>query len=188
MPEILAALTIILLIAMVITRIILLKRRDIEAMQFGKTHRTDFLLPPFVLFYFYLIFANAFNLPTLTREHIFQSDLIAWLGVLCCLAGMALLAASLVSFGRSFRVGIDAEHPDRLVTGGAFALTRNPIYVAFLSVLLGQFLVFPNLIFLVYLVAAFLVIHRQIVREEDFMKGHYGQEYADYCRRVRRYL
>jgi len=62
---------------------------------------------------------------------------------LLCLAGLVLLFLSLVSFGKSFRVGIDQEHPDKLITAGVFVFSRNPIYVAFALVLLGQFLVFP---------------------------------------------
>src|SRR5205085_3148236 len=108
--------------------------------------------------------------------------------VLLCLAGLSLLLLSLISFGRSFRVGIDTERPDKLVTGGVFAFSRNPIYVAFALVLLGQFLVFPNWVFLAYLVAGVWLFHRQVLREEDYLKRHYGKEYEDYCKRVRRYL
>ncbi|MDR0305399.1 MAG: hypothetical protein LBI42_01030 [Chitinispirillales bacterium] len=32
------------------------------------------------------------------------------------------------------------------------------------------------------------VIHRQVLREEKFLRKHYGEEYENYCRRVRRYL
>jgi protein-S-isoprenylcysteine O-methyltransferase Ste14 len=32
------------------------------------------------------------------------------------------------------------------------------------------------------------VVHRQVLREEDYLKAHYGREYLDYCNRVRRYL
>lgn len=95
---------------------------------------------------------------------------------------------SLVSFGQSFRVGIDVDHSDRLVTTGLFAFGRNPIYVAFACVLLGQFLVFPNWILLVYLVVGIWLLHRQVLREEAFLKQHYGQEYTEYCGHVRRYL
>ena len=108
--------------------------------------------------------------------------------MLLCLAGLVLLFLSLVSLGESFRVGIDQEHPDKLITTGLFAFSRNPIYVAFGLVLMGQFLVFPNWIPLVYMVAAIGVIHRQVLREEEFLREHYGQEYSDYCGRVRRYL
>jgi protein-S-isoprenylcysteine O-methyltransferase Ste14 len=140
------------------------------------------------LFYFYTVFAAALNLPTVSNQTFFRSEGIAWTGVLLCLAGLTLLLLSLISFGQSFRVGIDVEHADKLVTTGVFAFSRNPIYVAFASVLIGQFLVFPNWILLVYLVAGIWLCHRQVLREEAFLQQRYGQEYAEYCNRVRRYL
>jgi protein-S-isoprenylcysteine O-methyltransferase Ste14 len=54
--------------------------------------------------------------------------------------------------------------------------------------LLGEFFIFPNWILLVYLLAASWLIHRQVLREEEYLTQHYGQEYAEYCRRVKRYL
>ena len=39
-----------------------------------------------------------------------------------------------------------------------------------------------------YLLAGVVVIHRQVLREEAFLRQHYGDEYAAYCRRVRRYV
>jgi len=82
---------------------------------------------------------------------------------------------SLVSFGRSFRVGTDTDHPDRLATTGVFAFTRTPIYVAFAFVLLGQTVVFPNWILLVHMIAATWLFHRQISREEEYLREHYGK-------------
>lgn len=183
-----AVLTIVVMLGMVMTRALLLKRQGVEAMQFGKIDKTDFLIPPFALFYFYLVFAAAFHWPTVSTQQFFHSEAIAWAGVLFCLAGLSLLLWTLVSFGRSFRVGIDQEHPDQLITTGSFAFSRNPIYVAFAMILLGQFLIFSNWILLIYLAAAAWLFHRQVLREEAFLKQHYGQNYAAYCRRVRRYL
>ena len=85
-------------------------------------------------------------------------------------------------------VGIDQDNPDRLITTGIFAFSRNPIYVAFACVLIGEFLVFPNWVTLIYVAAATALFHRQVLREEYYLKEHYGQEYASYCDRVRRYL
>ena len=188
MQKYLAALTILLMIGMVIIRLRLLKRQAVEAMNFGKLDRTDFLIPPFALFYFYLVFAAAFGLPSPSRQVFFHSAIVAWAGVVLCLAGLIMMVWSLVSFGRSFRVGIDTAHPDKLVTTGIFAFSRNPIYTAFALIVLGQWLVFPNWILLVYLGAALWLFHRQVLREEAFLKIHYGAEYAEYCRRVRRYI
>jgi protein-S-isoprenylcysteine O-methyltransferase Ste14 len=188
MPNYLAALTILLLLGMVLSRVFLLKRQGVTAMKFGETNKTDFLILPFVLFYFYTIFTAAFDWPAVSHQKFFRSEAVAWLGVLLCLAALLLMLWSLVSFRLSFRVGIDTDRPDVLITDGAFALSRNPIYVAFITMATGQFLIFPNLIPLVYLGGAAWLIHRQVLREEEFMRGHYGPAYADYCSRVRRYL
>ncbi len=188
MPGYLACLTVLLLIVIVVTRVLWLRRLGIEAMNFGKMDKTDFLIPPFALFYFYLIFAHAFGWPSPAHSLLFHSSLLAWMGVLACFAGVALMLWSVISFGRSFRVGIDAEHPDRLVTSGAFGLSRNPIYTAFAFILVGQFLIFLNWIMLVYLAVGFWLFNRQVLREEAYLKGHYGEEYARYSQRVRRYL
>jgi protein-S-isoprenylcysteine O-methyltransferase Ste14 len=188
MPRYIAALTIVLFMGMVLTRAMLMRRKGINAIYFGNLDKTDFLIPPFVLFYFYLVFANAFNLPTVSKQEFFHSEIIAWIGVLFCFAGLLLLLGSLVSFGQSFRVGIDTEHPDKLITTGVFAFSRNPIYVAFAMILIGQFLIFPNWILLVYVAAGIWLFHRQVLREEEYLKKHYGKEYLEYSHRVRRYL
>ena len=188
MQRYLAAVTIVLLLGMVLTRVYLLRRAGTRAMHFGRIDKTDFLIPPFALFYFYTVFAAAFNLPTVSTQTFFHSELLSWVGVLLCLVGLVLLLLSLVAFGRSFRVGIDVDLADKLVTTGVFAVSRNPIYVAFGLVLIGQFLVFPNWILLAYVAAGIWLFHRQVLREEEFLRQHYGREYAEYCRRVRRYL
>jgi len=181
-------LTIVLLLAMVLIRARLMKREGLQVIHFGRIDKKDFLIPPFALFYFYIVFAVAFDLPLPSTQTFFSAVAASWGGALLCLAGLVFLFLSLLSFGRSFRVGIDQDQPDKLVTTGIFAVSRNPIYVAFALVLLGQFLLFPNWILLVYLFAATWLFHRQVLREEEFLTRHYGQEYSDYCHRVRRYL
>lgn len=188
MPGYFAAITILLLLGMVWARVLLMRRAGIKAMHFGEIDKKDFFIPPLALLYFYVVFAAAFDLPGVSKQEFFHSEAVSWLGVLLCLAGLSLLFLSLISFGKSFRVGIDQDRPDQLVTTGIFAFSRNPIYVAFAFVLLGQFLVFSSWILLVYLVAATALFHRQVLREEEFLKKHYGRQYSEYSNRVRRYL
>jgi protein-S-isoprenylcysteine O-methyltransferase Ste14 len=188
MPRYVAALTIILMLGMVLTRAAMLKRRGVQAMHFGKLDKKDYFIPPFAFFYFYLVFAAAFDWPTVSTQQFFRSEAAAWIGVALLAAGLSLLLWSLVSFGRSFRVGIDVDHPEELVTTGVFAYTRNPIYVAFAAILVGQFLIFSNWLLLLYVAAGTWLFHRQVLREEAFLKQRYGQAFADYCQRVRRYV
>src|SRR5580704_13450935 len=98
MQRVLAALTIVLMLGIVLARVAILRRQGIRAMSFGKQDKTDFLIPPFAFFYFYLVFADAFGWPTVTRQTFFASGATAWLGVALCVAGWLFLFWSLVSF------------------------------------------------------------------------------------------
>jgi len=188
MQEYFAALTIILMLGMVWTRALLMKKSGIEVVHFGRIDKKDFLIPPFAFFYFYVVFTPVLHLPPVSGQAFFHSGVVSWAGAAFCLTGLSLLVLSLISFGKSFRIGIDQSQPDKLVTTGIFALTRNPIYVAFGLILMGQFLIHSNWIFLLYLGGGFWLFHRQVLREESFMRGFYGEEYSRYCRRVRRYF
>lgn len=188
MPGYLAALTIVLMIGMVLVRVLVLKRRGISAFHFGELDKTDFFIPPFALFYIYIVFAAAFGLPIPSAQKFFHSQIVSWAGISLCAAGLILLLWSIISFGRSFRVGIDTTKPDELVTTGAFAMSRNPIYVGFAVILIGQFLIFPNWILLAYLIVAVWLFNRQVLREEAYLRTHYGSSYEAYSRKVQRYL
>ena len=176
-----------LLIISVLVRVRVLKNLGIDAFQFGKMDKKDFIIPPFVLLFLYLFIANAFNLPRF-GDLPFQNDILAWVGVGSCILGLALFLWALISFGKSFRVGLDENSPGSLVTSGAFGLSRNPIYVAFFLVILGINLVFPSWVFLIYLVLATFVFNRQVKLEEASLKKLYGAEFDAYCKKVRRYL
>jgi protein-S-isoprenylcysteine O-methyltransferase Ste14 len=188
MPKYLASLAMVLLLGMVLIRAWVMRRRGVQAMKFAAIDRSDFLILPFALFYLYMVFTAALGSYGLGLRELFHAAVISWLGVLFCSAGLGLLFWSLASLSESFRIGIDRESPGRLATTGAFSLSRNPIYVAFAVILIGEFLVFRNWIFLLYIVAAAWLFHRQVLREEKYLRKRYGEEYAEYCKRVRRYL
>ena len=75
--------------------------------------------------------------------------------------------------------GITNNH---LVTDGVYALVRNPIYSAFLSVCTGTLMIYGNLWLLILSVLYWLFL----TAEEKWLKNLYGAEYEEYCRRVNR--
>lgn len=176
------------LAALLVSRFHLPRRRGIAVMHFGKLDKTDYIIPPFAFFYFYHILANAFGWPGVAGATLVQNPLTKWLGAFLCVVGLALVAWSLTSFGDSLRVGIDIDTPGALITSGAFAVTRNPLYLGFKFFLFGQFLMFPTWMFFLYPLAAFWLMNRQILREEDFLRQHYGAAFNNYCEKVHRYL
>lgn len=109
-------------------------------------------------------------------------------GVALVTAGVAVFILALISFGASWRVGIDAKTPGGLVTGGMFALSRNPIFVFLDLYAFGTFLINGTLGFLLFALILAAGIHYQILQEESFLQRTYGTRYYDYCRRTARYF
>ena len=107
MAQTLAALSLIVLIGLVLIRVAWLKKRGVRALHFGQIDRRDFLIPPFVLVYFYQVLAGAFSLPGLSEQRFFESGILSWTGVGLCLIALVLFLLSLIAFGTSFRIGID---------------------------------------------------------------------------------
>ena len=169
----------------------MLKRRGIQAFVFGKTHKSDFLLLPVMLLLVYTAVASALSLPfpKVLIQPLFENIVLSWTGIFVNVIGLVGFAFSLKAFGTSFRVGIDEERPDKLITNGMFAVSRNPIYVSFFFFFSGLALMHLNIASIVMLLCFFApAMHRQVLREEEFMKKHYGDQYTKYCEKVRRYL
>ena len=179
-----------ILVIMVQIRAAILRKRGIRVMLFGKTDKSDFLLVPLVLAIVYTALANTFGLPmwSVLLHPFWNSATPGWVGLILCVISCIGMASTLVSFGDSFRVGIDENTSDKLITGGMFRISRNPIYVCFMMFCIGLFLIHRNIVIAVAFVLFALAIHRQIVREEKFLAAHYGKEYEEYRKKVRRYL
>jgi protein-S-isoprenylcysteine O-methyltransferase Ste14 len=108
------------------------------------------------------------------------------LGVILLAAGLFALVQAFVRFvveGLGTPAPIAA--PERLVVGGLYRYVRNPMYVAVLSVLVGQALILGQLVLLPY-AAAFWVITAAFVRwyEEPALTRRFGADYEAYRRAV----
>ena len=177
-------------VVLVLGRAVMLRRQGVRVMVFGVTDKTDFILAPFMLALIYVVLANTFGWPVWgVLTHRFWASVIpGWVGLALGAGGLAFFVYTLWSFGASFRVGIDAGDPGKLVTSGAFGLSRNPLYVCFFLGFCGLVLVHCNLMITAAVVAFALVIHRQVLREEKFLARHYGSAFDAYRSKVRRYL
>lgn len=107
------------------------------------------------------------------------------------LAGLACDLAGLWAFRRA-RTTVNPLHPERssaIVTGGIYRLTRNPMYLGMLLVLsawalwLGQVWAWVGPPLFVAWMNRF-----QIGPEERALQARFGEAYAAYRSRVRRWL
>ncbi len=110
-----------------------------------------------------------------------------WVALALWAFGFALLFTGRFGLGASFRIG-SAREKTGLRTSGLFRLSRNPMYLGVYSTLLASFLYTLSPIVFVLAIFVVAVHHKIVLAEEQFLSGVFGEEYADYCRRVRRYL
>jgi protein-S-isoprenylcysteine O-methyltransferase Ste14 len=87
------------------------------------------------------------------------------------------------------------EHPNpyrptsAIVSSGIYRFSRNPIYVAFLFVVLATAVATNNAWLLLSIVALFVILQFGTIRaEERYLSGKFGAEYDEYRRSVRRWF
>jgi protein-S-isoprenylcysteine O-methyltransferase Ste14 len=79
--------------------------------------------------------------------------------------------------------------PDRLVIGGEYRFVRNPMYLAVITAVLGQAMIFGSVGLLVY-AAALWAMTAAFVHwyEEPVLLERYGEDYQRYRQAVRAWL
>jgi len=76
-----------------------------------------------------------------------------------------------------------------LVTEGPFRFSRNPMYLGMTMLFAGGILMLRNGWLLILLPLLMILMHVAVVlREERYLGKKFGEEYAAYCSRVRRYF
>jgi len=117
---------------------------------------------------------------------------LAWLAPsLLALMSVSLIFSAALSFRRSATT-IDPTRPaaaSRLVTGGVYRLTRNPMYVGFAGLLLAWGLYLQAWLPLPLPLAFVLYLGRfQIRPEERALQAKFGAAFEAYAESVRRWL
>jgi protein-S-isoprenylcysteine O-methyltransferase Ste14 len=81
-----------------------------------------------------------------------------------------------------------ASLPDKLLTSGPYAVTRNPMYLGHLIFLTGLALSWRSRLAWLYLIGSIPWFHMRVLRDERRLAERFGADYISYCRRVKRWL
>ena len=83
--------------------------------------------------------------------------------------------------------GMDTP-PERLVTSGPFALSRNPMYLGHLIFLAGLALSLRSWLAVIFLVVTALRLVRRVRRDEQRLAERFGEAYLEYRARVKPWI
>jgi protein-S-isoprenylcysteine O-methyltransferase Ste14 len=81
-----------------------------------------------------------------------------------------------------------ADEPPRLITGGPYRYSRNPIYTGHSLAHAGGALLVGSVWVLLALVPVVLYLNGVVREEETRLRALFGAEYTRYCQEVRRWL
>lgn len=110
-------------------------------------------------------------------------------GAALLLAGVALDVAAIAPMARRGTTLLPWGRASALVTSGPFRFSRNPIYMGYAIECVGIALVIGSWWALLLFVAAVYVVDAYVIpREEAHLRAVFGDEYAHYQARVRRWL
>jgi protein-S-isoprenylcysteine O-methyltransferase Ste14 len=113
------------------------------------------------------------------------------LGGLIVAAGIVVSASAFMNFKRAGTT-VDPRDPgqaSRLVTGGVFRFSRNPMYLGLLLVLIGWALLLGSAsVWVVPPLFAAGITYLQIIPEEQALVRLFGDEYLAYRRSVARWF
>lgn len=110
-------------------------------------------------------------------------------GLVCVLVGLLLGMAALGLFRREGTKPEPWKPSSALVTGGVFRFTRNPMYLGMLLLYVGGALMAGGPLTIGLLVVVFLILRFYVIgREEAYLERRFGETYAEYRERVRRWL
>ena len=113
----------------------------------------------------------------------------ALLGLLPAALGLALSIVADQAFKKHETTVKPFEESTALVTGGAYAISRHPMYLGFTLMLLGLAIFMGELT--PFLVVPLFVVLMELVFirvEERMMEAQFGQSWRDYKRKVRRWI
>lgn len=114
-----------------------------------------------------------------------------WLASLALAIAIGILIAGVLEFVKA-KTTVNPHKPDTatfVVTRGIYRLTRNPMYLGMLLLLLSWAIVLSNVAAALFLPLFTLFINRYQIRpEEAALIAKFGSQYSAYARAVRRWI
>lgn len=108
-------------------------------------------------------------------------------GIMLGILAVVFFAAATITMKNSWRVGIP-EEKTALVTNGIYKWSRNPAFVGFDLLYLAICFLFFNIPLLVISIWAAVMLHLQVLQEEEHMKKMFGEDYINYMEHTFRYF
>lgn len=106
------------------------------------------------------------------------------IGILIVLAGYAGTLWCYAAMGKQWRIGIDPDERNPLVTTGPYRTVRHPIYLFQMIMLIGVIILLPAWLPLIILATHWVCVLIKATDEQTYLLQIHGEKYRSYLRRT----
>ena len=134
--------------------------------------------------------------PKMGKDRLWTLDFGLWTPLLTSLTlalGLALIIAGYAgtlwcyrAMGDSWRIGVNQNEKNPLITIGPYRAIRHPIYAFQIVMLAGVFLLLPTILSAVILAFHFICVLIKAADEESYLLRIQGERYKEYMSRTGR--
>lgn len=173
--------------AFYLAKLVVQKKQDIKTNQMGMGNKPKKVLVIERVMSVATVLTVVFGLGSIIMAPVVSVAGVRIAGILAGVLAVVVFGMATVTMKNSWRVGIP-EEKTALVTSGIYAWSRNPAFVGFDLLYLSMCLMFFNVPLLVVSVWAAVMLHLQILQEEEHLEKMLGAEYEEYKKHTLRYL
>lgn len=168
-------------------KIIIQKKNFIKTNQVGTGNKTKKVATVERI----MSFANTLNVGAEVISIFLTPSIFFWpvkvLGIALGIIAVIFFSRATVDMKNNWRVGIPEEKTN-IVTNGIYQFSRNPAFVGFDLLYISILLLAFNIPLLIISVWAMIMLHIQILQEEEWLDRTFGEEYEVYRSKVCRYV
>ena len=171
------------------------KQTGINPTTFGKTDNAHdyigFVMKVLIALLFIAVFIYSFNdkaYQYLVPISYLMKDVFMIVGSILIHLSLLWISVAQYQMSNSWRIGIDENNKNELITKGLFSYSRNPIFLGMIISVAGIFFILPNALTFFLILSTYIVIQIQIRLEEEFLEKQHGQEYLSYKQTTKRLL
>jgi len=111
------------------------------------------------------------------------------LGILLIIFGIISNIWAWLLFNKNKTTQNPFKNPDKFVTKGIYRISRNPMYLGMLLILMGISVLLGSLITFIFPIGFFIIIRNLFIPlEEKNLKNKFGKKYLEYKNKVRRWI
>src|SRR3989344_122889 len=139
------------------------------------------VVKPPVLFLLFLVLGIALSF--IVKLAIFSESSAGYgyiAGGFLILLGVLLLTWAIKTFKKLGETPHHGKPIHKIIDSGPFKFTRNPIYLSFTSIYIGISIIINTYWLLLFLLIMLIILHYGVIlREEEYLKRKFKEEYAD---------